>query len=61
MMIVGFLLFVYIWITVGDLIIKRQRVGIPFTNLTLSHLFACFNPELRFPSAYVMVFFNKMK
>jgi hypothetical protein len=34
MMIVCFLLFVYIWITVGDLIIKRQRVGIPFTNLT---------------------------
>jgi hypothetical protein len=47
---VFFLLFIYLWIAVGDPIIKRGMVRIPFTSLTLSHIFACLKPGPGFPT-----------
>jgi len=36
---------------------QKGRVGIPFTCLTLLHLFACLKPGPGLPTPYVEVFF----
>ena len=43
-------------IAVGDTIIKRERVGIPFTSLTVSHFCASPKPGPGFPILYVVDF-----
>jgi hypothetical protein len=48
---------VYICIAVGDPIIKRERIGLPLTGLTLSHLCACPKPGPAFQMPYDEVFF----
>jgi len=50
-----FYLFVYICFAVGDPI-KRERVGIPLTGLTMPHIFACPMPELGCPMSCHSVF-----
>ena len=44
-------------IAVGDLIVKRGRVGILLTGLALPHFCAYLKPGHAFPMSYVMVFF----
>jgi len=53
------LLFVFICITAGDPIIKRERVGFLLTGLTLPHLCACTYPESGFLTLYVVDFSKK--
>ena len=48
--------FLYMCIAVGDTIIKRERVGIPFTSLTVSHFCASPKPGPGFPILYVVDF-----
>jgi hypothetical protein len=43
-------------IVVGDSVIKRGRVAISLTGLTLSHFCACPKPGPGFPMSYVVVF-----
>jgi len=47
--------FVYKCIVIGDPIIKRGRVGVPLTCLTLPHI--CPKPGLEFTKSYGVVFF----
>ena len=52
----GFLLFVYICISIGYPVIKRRRVGIPLNGLTQPHFFACPKPGPWFQMPYFVVF-----
>ena len=46
-------MYLYISIVTGDPIIKRGRVGIQLTGLTLPHFCACTKPGLGFPTSHV--------
>ena len=52
-----FLLFVYICIAIWDPIIKGARVGIPLTDLTSLHFYACPKPGLAFQHTMLWSFF----
>jgi hypothetical protein len=50
-----FLSLVYIFIAIGDPIMKRTRVVIPLSCLTQPHFCACLKPGPTFPMSYIYV------
>jgi hypothetical protein len=56
-----FLLVVYICITVGDQIIKKGRVEIPYTSSTLPHFYACPKSGPGFKMPHVFFEYNELR
>ena len=54
----GLQLFAYVFITGEDPLIKKWRVGIPLTGVTLPYLCTCTIPEHGFPSEHVLTFYK---